>query len=50
MAKKILVIDDEPKIVDICQDYLQAAGFVVIRAGDGSLGLTKARTEKPSST
>jgi DNA-binding response OmpR family regulator len=47
MAKKILVIDDEPKIVDICQDYLQAAGFEVIRAGDGSLGLTKARTEQP---
>lgn len=47
MAKKILVIDDEPKIVDICQDYLQAAGFVVIRAGDGLLGLTKARSEQP---
>jgi len=47
MAKKILVIDDEPKIVDICQDYLQAAGFEVIRAGDGSLGLAKARTEQP---
>jgi len=47
MAKKILVIDDEPKIVDICQDYLQAAGFEVIRAGDGLLGLSKARSEQP---
>jgi len=47
MAKKILVIDDEPKIVDICQDYLQAAGFEVIRAGDGPIGLAKARTEQP---
>jgi two-component system alkaline phosphatase synthesis response regulator PhoP len=47
MAKKILVIDDEPKIVDICQDYLQAAGFEVIRSGDGLLGLAMARTEQP---
>ena len=30
--KKILVIDDEPKIVEICQDYLKAAGFDVITA------------------
>lgn len=47
MAKKILVIDDEPKIVDICQDYLQAGGFDVIRASDGLAGLSKARTEQP---
>jgi two-component system alkaline phosphatase synthesis response regulator PhoP len=47
MTKKILVIDDEPKIVDICQDYLQAAGFEVIRAGDGLLGLSIARTKQP---
>jgi two-component system alkaline phosphatase synthesis response regulator PhoP len=47
MAKKVLVIDDEPKIVDICQDYLQAAGFEVVRAGDGLHGLAAARSEKP---
>jgi DNA-binding response OmpR family regulator len=47
MPKKILVIDDEPKIVEICQDYLKAAGFQVVTAGDGEQGLDLARTEKP---
>jgi two-component system alkaline phosphatase synthesis response regulator PhoP len=47
MSKKILVIDDEPKIVEICQDYLRAAGFEVVSAGDGLQGLTTARREKP---
>jgi DNA-binding response OmpR family regulator len=38
MTKKILVIDDEPKIVEICSDYLHAAGFDIITAGDGLQG------------
>ncbi len=38
MAKKILVIDDEPKIVEICSDYLHAAGFDILTAGDGPQG------------
>ena len=45
--KKILVIDDEPKIVEICQDYLKAAGFEVVTASDGLKGLAAARREKP---
>lgn len=47
MSKKILVIEDEPKIVDICQDYLHAAGFEVLRAYDGVRGLEIARREHP---
>lgn len=47
MPKKILVVDDEPKIVDICRDYLQAAGFDVIQANDGPKGLAAARSEHP---
>ena len=47
MAKKILIIDDEAKIVEICQDYLNAAGFQVITSLDGLAGLEKARVEKP---
>ena len=47
MPKKILVIDDEPKIVEICKDYLRAAGFEVLTAGDGTLGLSQARLQKP---
>jgi DNA-binding response OmpR family regulator len=47
MAKKILVIDDEPKIVEICSDYLHAAGYDIITAGDGLQGLAMARSQKP---
>lgn len=47
MSKKILVIDDEPKILEICRDYLRAAGFEVVTAGDGPGGLSMARREKP---
>jgi len=47
MTKKILIIDDEAKIVEICQDYLKAAGFLVITSLDGQGGLDKARKEKP---
>ena len=47
MSKKVLVIDDEPKIVEICKDYLKAGGYEVITASDGAQGLTKARLQKP---
>lgn len=43
----ILIIDDEPKIVEICRDYLAAAGFGVRQAGDGPSGLSAARSEPP---
>ena len=47
MRKKILVIDDEPKIVEICQDYLVKAGFEVTHAYDGLTGLTLAQRFQP---
>ena len=47
MSKKILVIEDDPDIVEICRDYLKAAGYEVITATDGVKGLTAARREKP---
>lgn len=47
MSKKILIIDDEAKIVEICQDYLKAAGFSVVTSLDGEGGLEKARKENP---
>jgi DNA-binding response OmpR family regulator len=47
MSKKILIIDDEAKIVEICQDYLKAAGFYVVSALDGSTGIEKFHREKP---
>jgi len=47
MSKKILVIEDDPDIVEICRDYLKAAGYSVIIAQDGAKGLVVARREKP---
>lgn len=47
MNKTILVIEDEPKIVDICRDYLAAAGFRVLTAYSGPSGLATARRERP---
>jgi len=47
MSKMILIIDDEPKIADICRDYLRAAGFAVAVAFDGLGGLAAARRERP---
>lgn len=47
MAKKILLIDDEPELVEMVKMRLVASGFDVITAGDGADGLAKARGEKP---
>ena len=48
MSQKILVIDDETQIVQICSDYIRAAGFEVITAEDGVKGLALARQEQPN--
>jgi two-component system, OmpR family, alkaline phosphatase synthesis response regulator PhoP len=47
MSKTVLVIDDEPKISELCRDYLRAAGYSVLTAADGPLGLALARRERP---
>jgi DNA-binding response OmpR family regulator len=47
MAKKILLVDDEPEILEICRDYLKASNYDVVTARDGVQGLLSARREKP---
>jgi two-component system alkaline phosphatase synthesis response regulator PhoP len=47
MAKKILIVDDEPQIVEICKDYLKAAGYETVTASNGVQGVSLARREKP---
>ena len=47
MNELILVVDDEPKIVTLAQDYLEQAGFRVSTAGDGKAALETARRERP---
>ena len=43
----VLVVDDEPKIVQVVRDYLQRAGYGVRVAHDGKSALAVARSEKP---
>ena len=45
--KTILVVDDEPKITQLVQDYLERAGFGVLIAHDGKRALSMAKTERP---
>jgi DNA-binding response OmpR family regulator len=47
MPKKILIVDDEPQIVEICRDYLNAAGYDTVTANNGIQGVTLAHREKP---
>jgi len=45
--KQILVVDDEPRIAEICRDYLERAGFKVITAATGPDAVTLARAKQP---
>jgi two-component system alkaline phosphatase synthesis response regulator PhoP len=44
---KILVIDDEPSIVNLVTAYLKPEGYEIYTAADGNAGLKAARTYKP---
>src|SRR5689334_4189804 len=43
----ILVVDDEPRIVQLVRDYLEHGGFTVLTAADGPTALRSARTGHP---
>jgi len=45
--RKVMVVDDEPKILQLARDYLEHAGFVVVVAHDGKAALATARAQKP---
>ena len=47
MQQTILVVDDEPDIVEIIQYNLEKSGFNVIIAEDGPIAVEKARDELP---
>ena len=44
---KILVIDDEPSIINLVSAYLKPEGYEVYTAADGNAGLKSARAFKP---
>ena len=47
VPKSVLVVDDEPKIVDVVGDYLRSAGYTVTTAADGERALELARARPP---
>jgi two-component system OmpR family response regulator len=46
-VKKILVVDDERKIVDIVKAYLEREGYHIIVAYEGKSALERAKSESP---
>jgi DNA-binding response OmpR family regulator len=45
--KKILIVDDEPHIVELVAMYLRQSGYDSDAAGDGATALELARAERP---
>lgn len=47
MSKKIMVVDDEPRLISLLEAYLSQEGFHVVTASNGREALFLARQEKP---
>jgi DNA-binding response OmpR family regulator len=48
MSKRtVLVVDDEPKLVEVVRDYLERDGYRVVGAGDGREALERFRQARP---
>jgi CheY-like chemotaxis protein len=47
MAKKVLMIDDDPEFVEAISNVLEAKGYDVVSASNGKDGVTSAKKEIP---
>lgn len=47
MPKKILIVDDDPDFVESNKELLEANGYHVVSASNGTEGLALAKKEKP---
>jgi DNA-binding response OmpR family regulator len=47
VARTILVVDDNPKIVEVLDAYLRAEGFDVVTAADGPAALAAVQMKRP---
>jgi two-component system alkaline phosphatase synthesis response regulator PhoP len=47
VARTILVVDDNPKIVEVLAAYLRADGFDVVTAADGAAALAAVEAHRP---
>lgn len=47
MSKRILVVDDDPEILDLTRTVLRDGGYQVLVASDGRKGVALAQSERP---
>ena len=47
MSQRVLVVDDDPTVREVVCRYLEAAGFAVMSADDGQVGLDAALADPP---
>jgi two-component system, OmpR family, alkaline phosphatase synthesis response regulator PhoP len=47
VTRRILVVDDNPKIVEVLEAYLKSEGFDVVTAGDGPAAIAAADASRP---
>ena len=48
MSETILVVDDDPTLVNLMKEDLEAEGYSVLVGYDGQMAVQMARTNKPS--
>lgn len=47
MAKKVLIVDDEPEAIEFASVVLEENGYIPVGAADGIEGMEKAERERP---
>lgn len=47
MSRKIMVVDDNPKIVEVLEAYLRSEGYDVVTAADGPSALAEVERHRP---
>ena len=47
MAKKILIVEDDPNISELLRMYLEKEGYIIASAGDGADGIDQFRIFQP---
>ena len=48
MAKTVLIVDDDPKNLELFRDVLQVVGYTTIEATNGKQGIGLAKARQPS--
>ena len=47
LSRRVLLVDDEPALLDVLEQYLRDEGFAVVRAGDGPAAVAAFKKHLP---